>query len=117
MSQVQDFYQKGYKVVRDSTNYPVIIHDAFQADHYFDNVLNDGYSDVVVDHHHYQVFSTGELQRSVQDRITTACGWGWSEGSEYHWNVVGEFSGALTDCAKWLNGVGRGARYDNTYQG
>lgn len=23
---------------------------------------------------------------------------------------------ALTDCAKWLNGFGRGARYDGTYQ-
>lgn len=31
--------------------------------------------------------------------------------------IVGEFSGAMTDCAKWLNGRGRGARYDGTYDG
>ena len=34
---------------------------------------------------------------------------------EPHWNVAGEFSAALTDCAKWLNGVGIGSRYDGTF--
>lgn len=29
---------------------------------------------------------------------------------------VGEWTGAQTDCAKWLNGRGIGARYDGTYQ-
>jgi glucan 1,3-beta-glucosidase len=28
--------------------------------------------------------------------------------------VVGEWTGAQTDCAKWLNGLGKGARYDGT---
>ena len=31
------------------------------------------------------------------------------------WTVVGEWTGAQTDCAKWLNGLGVGARYDGTY--
>jgi glucan 1,3-beta-glucosidase len=30
---------------------------------------------------------------------------------------VGEWTGAMTDCAKYLNGLGRGARYDGTYLG
>lgn len=28
---------------------------------------------------------------------------------------AGEWSAALTDCAKWLNGVNRGARYEGAY--
>lgn len=31
--------------------------------------------------------------------------------------VNGEWTGAQTDCAKWLNGLGVGARYDGTYPG
>lgn len=33
------------------------------------------------------------------------------------WVVAGEWAGASTDCAKWLNGLGVGARYDGTYPG
>ena len=33
------------------------------------------------------------------------------------WTVVGEWTGALTDCAKWLNGRYKGARYDGTFPG
>lgn len=29
--------------------------------------------------------------------------------------IAGEWSGAYTDCAKWLNGRGIGARYDGTF--
>ena len=33
------------------------------------------------------------------------------------WTFVGEWSAAMTDCAVALNGWGRGARYDGTYNG
>ncbi|VEU20268.1 DEKNAAC101161 [Brettanomyces naardenensis] len=121
MNQLTEFYNQGYEVVRGEGNVPVIIHDAFQADGYWDNVLNtqedSSVYQVIVDHHHYQVFSTGELQRDLNTHIQTACNWGSAEGNEYHWNIVGEWSAALTDCAKWLNGAGRGARYDSSYLG
>lgn len=29
--------------------------------------------------------------------------------------ICGEFSGAITDCTKWINGRNIGARYDGTY--
>lgn len=38
-----------------------------------------------------------------------------SKALKYHPAVVGEWSGAITDCATWLNGVGIGARYDGSY--
>lgn len=31
------------------------------------------------------------------------------------WTIVGEWSNAPTDCAKWLNGRGVGARWDGTW--
>jgi glucan 1,3-beta-glucosidase len=33
------------------------------------------------------------------------------------WAIVGEWTPAPTDCAKYLNGRGRGARYDGTLDG
>ena len=119
--QLVDFYNDGYEIVRNEGDVPVIIHDAFfQFNHYWDNVLNTQIDpsvwDVILDHHHYQIFSVGELQRSTDDHVSFACNIGWQESGEYHSTLCGEWTAALTDCAKWLNGMARGARYDATYQ-
>lgn len=119
MNQLKNFYQWGYNNMRSVSNIAVIIHDAFEAFNYWDNIMttDDGYWSVVVDHHHYQVFSAGELSRDIDEHISVACGWGTSAKGEAKWNVCGEFSAALTDCALWLNGVGRGARWLGDYDG
>lgn len=119
MNQLENFYKWGYDNLRSVSVNNVIIHDAFMPFNYFDKKFtsDQGYWDVVVDHHHYQVFSSGELSRSIDQHIETACNWGWSAKTELHWNVAGEFSAALTDCALWLNGVGRGARWLGDYDG
>lgn len=39
-----------------------------------------------------------------------------SYASDNLFTVSGEWSNAVTDCAKWLNGRGVGARWDGTYQ-
>lgn len=31
------------------------------------------------------------------------------------WTISGEWTGGITDCAKWLNGKGKGARYDGSF--
>ncbi|CDK27874.1 unnamed protein product [Kuraishia capsulata CBS 1993] len=118
ISDLQSFYWSGYEAVRNAGDAPVIIHDAFLQTGAWNDVLSvdQGAWDVVVDHHHYQVFSTGELQRSIADHVSVACSWGTDGNSEYHWNLCGEFTAALTDCAYWLNGIGRGARYDGSYE-
>lgn len=33
-----------------------------------------------------------------------------------HNTISGEWTGGITDCAKWLNGKNKGARYDGTFQ-
>lgn len=119
MNKLRELYQEGYSYVRNTldTNQMVILHDAFQAPHYWDDflTLDKGYWGVVMDHHHYQVFSQEEVSRSIEEHIAAACSWKNGPDTEAHWSIAGEWSPALTDCAKWLNGVGIGARYDGTY--
>jgi len=115
-----DYLVPAYSYLRDTLgrDQNIIIHDAFEPFNYWDNfmTLEDGnHYGITLDHHHYQVFSSGELQRSWDERLGVTCSWGQGAASEYHWTVAGEFSAALTDCAKWLNGVGIGARYDGSF--
>lgn len=118
MDDLKQFFVDNYYMIRNTGSIqPVVIHDAFQAPGYWNDFL-DTSSDVwnvVIDHHHYQIFSGGELQRSLDDHISFACELGAAHTKESHWNVVGEWSAALTDCARWLNGVGRGARWSGDY--
>lgn len=118
MQRLKDFFSTCYNNLRkNGSNTPVIIHDAFQPPGYWNDFLTldqDCYN-VILDHHHYQVFSVGELQRDINTHVSVACGWGFDAKKEYHWNICGEWSAALTDCAKWLNGVHRGARFEGKY--
>lgn len=119
MGQLKDFFTTGYNNLRRiGSVQAAVIQDAFQTPGYWDLFLpaSDPNSwNVVIDHHHYQVFSADELGASFDDKIETVCGWGKSALLEGHWNVAGEWSAALTDCAHWLNGVGRGARWSGDY--
>lgn len=114
-----DYLTPAYHYLRDTLqrNQIIVIHDAFQPYNYWDDFLTEstGAWGVVLDHHHYQVFSTAELQRSIDEHVQVACQWGKGILNEAHWTVCGEFSAALTDCTKWLNGVGFGARYDGSW--
>ncbi|CAN6652396.1 glucan 1,3-beta-glucosidase I/II [Trichomonascus vanleenenianus] len=118
MDGVRQYYTNGYSEVRKaSPGRNVVFHDAFQAVGAWNDFMqtSQGYWNVVLDHHQYQVFSQGELQRSIDEHISTACSIGQSYGQENLWRVTGEWSAALTDCTPWLNGVGRGARYEGQY--
>lgn len=72
---------------------------------------------MILDHHDYQIFSNDEVSRSPQQHIQTACAVGNKVTQTDKWLIVGEWTGAQTDCAKWLNGLGKGARYDGTFAG
>lgn len=133
----QSYYEaldmfKNIQPANDNTTF--VIHDAFQgighwnlelnpqyknvSNQYY-NLTNVSYSaqDIWVDHHHYEVFTDYQLLESQYERIMNIINYGQSinKEQEYHPAVVGEWSGAITDCAKWLNGLGLGARYDGSY--
>lgn len=131
MDEVKKYYYEGWDIVRDPTSdndeitrenqygfgAAVVISDAFQPLGYWDEDLQPpDYWHVILDHHQYQVFSSGELERSIDEHIAHACNIGKNYTTETLWGVTGEWSAALTDCTPWLNGVGRGSRYEGLYE-
>ncbi|KAF7288873.1 Glycoside hydrolase family 5 protein [Mycena indigotica] len=96
----------------------LVIGDAFQPLSYWNGVLtNPSYEGVAIETHIYTLFSVPEVRMSEQEHINTVCGKGSSLASVDRWTIVGEWSPAMTDCAKYLNGRGIGSRYDGSYEG
>jgi len=121
MSQVKQFYYNGWGNVRTDNAYTaVVIHDAFlDIQSYWNGFMNaaSGVNDVILDTHIYQIFSDGEVAMKPCQHVQTACAAGPQVAGTDKWLIVGEWTGAQTDCAKWLNGLGKGARYDGTLDG
>lgn len=117
---IKDFYNSGYQTVRDNAGETAVcIHDAFQDFQTYWNGFfteNNPNTNTMLDTHQYQVFSTEQLALSPTDHVSAACDLGGRLAGTDKWTIVGEWTGALTDCAKWLNGLGKGARYDGTYE-
>jgi glucan 1,3-beta-glucosidase len=74
---------------------------------------------LAMDVHPYVCFTT-QSSNPMSSYIQTPCSaWGSqinTSMSAFGMTVAGEFSNAVTDCGKWVNGVNLGARYDGTYQ-
>jgi len=70
-----------------------------------------------LDTHYYGVFSQDDVARSWDQQVEAACARSLALSSFDLWTVVGEWSTAFTDCAKYLNGRGLGSRYDGSYPG
>ncbi|BFZ64090.1 hypothetical protein YB2330_005228 [Saitoella coloradoensis] len=119
MTVIKQFYEAGYGTIRQySSDVDVVIHDAYVGLIEWEGFMNaPDYADVVLDTHIYQVFNNWQLELSLEDHVQAACTQSDSIGlsNQKLWTIVGEFSGAMTDCARWLNGFGIGARYDGTY--
>ncbi|KAF5341865.1 hypothetical protein D9611_001867 [Ephemerocybe angulata] len=118
---IRKFWLDAYDAVRAAAGdgMKVMIGDAFLGVNSWTNFLVPPRGhDVLMDFHEYQIFSDGELDRSTDDHIRFACQYNdvlpaFAGGNI--WTVVGEWSNAVTDCARWLNGRNVGARWDNTY--
>jgi len=96
----------------------VLIHDAFQPLSYWNGVLTyPSYEGVMMDTHIYTIFSVPEEQMTLAQHISTVCAKGSSLSTFDLWTIVGEWTPAYTDCAKYLNGRGSGSRYDGSFSG
>ncbi|MCJ1421135.1 exo-1,3-beta-glucanase [Xylographa parallela] len=117
--ELESFYQQGYNAIRDVSNTPVMIQDAFEQDGFWSNILTPpGAQNVVLDHHEYQVFSNADVALVPWQHRQLVCNNAVSyTANQAHWTVVGEWTAAMTDCAPALNGYLIGARYDGTYPG
>ncbi|AET40316.1 glucan exo-1,3-beta-glucosidase Ecym_5578 [Eremothecium cymbalariae DBVPG len=107
---INDYLDTGKKT-------PLVIQEAFQDVGFWNDYWNDTKLTIYVDHHHYEVFSYDQLLNDQFTRLTNIMEYGEALEKEQsaHGSIVGEWSGAITDCATWLNGLGIGARYDGTY--
>ncbi|KAF1809080.1 glycoside hydrolase [Eremomyces bilateralis CBS 781.70] len=114
MDVVKQFYMDGWGQLKGS-HVVVPFSDAFMGvDNW--NDWGDGMWSLMVDTHHYEIFD-GQIALSPDEHVQSACGFGNQMASNNKWTISGEWTGAMTDCAKWLNGLGRGARYDGTLEG
>ncbi|AMD22423.1 HGR084Wp [Eremothecium sinecaudum] len=95
----------------------LVLHDAFQPLGYWDEYRNDTKLPILIDHHHYEVFNYHQNANDQFSRLSDILEYGDDLAKEQasHPSIVGEWSGAITDCATWLNGIGIGSRYDGTY--
>jgi len=95
-----------------------MIHDAFQPLSFWDGFMPPpNWQGVILDTHIYQMFSDSDNQLTNAQHISLACSQGSSLPSSSLWIVVGEWTPASNDCAKYLNGRGIGSRYDGSFPG
>lgn len=115
---LKQYYYDAWGSAREaSQDTTVVLHDGFTPPESWNGFMssNSGVWSVMIDTHHYEVFDNGLLAMDVNKHTRNVC-----DFSSQHvqtsdkWIVVGEWSGAMTDCAKYLNGKGIGARYDGT---
>ncbi|EST09324.1 Glycoside hydrolase, family 5 [Kalmanozyma brasiliensis GHG001] len=127
---VLDFYQRAYEVVRypngrSSPPSPllVVVGDEFInpafSDYWNDKLRPPTYEAVSIDSHIYTIFDDNALRLSSQDRINYYCSLKpkWAAANNVHWQMVGEWTPAFTDCAGGINGRNRGSRYDGSLKG
>ncbi|KAF2418666.1 glycoside hydrolase [Tothia fuscella] len=115
METIKQFYKDGWGNLWDS---PVAIafSDAFQGVTSW-NDWGAGLDRLILDTHHYEIFDNAVLKLNAGEHIATACSFGAQMRASNKWTISGEWTGAMTDCARYLNGYGRGARYDGTFAG
>ncbi|EWC43613.1 hypothetical protein DRE_01500 [Drechslerella stenobrocha 248] len=113
---LRQFHKDGFGKVREVSDTFIAFSDGFLPPSWWNGVLSQPHGNVIVDHHHYQVFSEEMVARDYPTQIAAACNARTDTAGADKYVVVGEWSGAMTDCARWLNGYGRGSRYEGTFQ-
>lgn len=79
-------------------------------------MLGERFAHARLDRHEYQTFDAGQVRWPSSKHVRLACEQAFSieQNGLTHPTVVGEFSAATNDCDRWLNGYGKGSRYEGT---
>ncbi|PTU20056.1 hypothetical protein P175DRAFT_0264841 [Aspergillus ochraceoroseus IBT 24754] len=117
----------------------VAFHDGFLNLSKWKSMLKSGPAGLLLDTHQYTIFNTAEIVLNHTAKVDLICNSWYSMISEINstsegyflpilfliaytnrkirWGptICGEFSMADTDCAQYLNNVGRGTRWEGTY--
>ncbi|KAJ5929164.1 CAZyme family GH5 [Penicillium verhagenii] len=119
--QLKQYYYDAWGVAREvSQDTTVVLHDGFMPTESWNGFMSEstGVWYVMMDTHHYEVFDSSLLAMDVKAHASNVCN--FVDQHVLHsdkWTIVGEWTGAMTDCAKYLNGKGVGSRYDGSYDG
>ncbi|KAJ2357922.1 hypothetical protein GGF43_001167 [Coemansia sp. RSA 2618] len=112
-----DFYKRAYTSFRSiAPGAIMVIHDAFLGPNDWWRFNVHGWDNVILDTHNYHVFVKDRLTLNRDQHLQVTC----DDAKHVRgfnnqlWTVTGEWSLATTDCAKWLNGMEKGARWDGT---
>lgn len=121
------FWRDGYGATRwpwaqdgngAQSNLLIVYSDGFQPLSHWNGFMTEpAYTSVAIDTHYYQVFSNEENAWDWPTHLQQVCSKQGTYASAPNWLIVGEWSLASTDCAKYLNGRGKGARYDGSMPG
>lgn len=117
--------QKAYKIVHDNGLGAIqVFSESMRGLSAWQGQLTGYGNSLALDVHEYTIFDNGLTGLKHADRIAFACkewtdqlGAGMSPSTGFGPVIVGEWSQADTDCAKYLNGVGNGARWTGTFSG
>ncbi|SJL04662.1 uncharacterized protein ARMOST_08030 [Armillaria ostoyae] len=123
--QTKAFYLQAYDIVRNAGGVGegkgpwVGFHDAFFSRTEWSGFLPDA-DRITLDSHPYMCFND-QSNAAMSTYATTPCSsWGSlvnGSMSDFGLANAGEFSLAVTDCGKYLNGVNLGTRYEGNYTG
>jgi glucan 1,3-beta-glucosidase len=105
---VRDYYSQGYDKVRKISDTTVVIHDGFKKATDWNGFLTpSGYNaqNVALDHHEYQVFDNNMVGWQPWQHRQYVCNNVDQYSNSDKWTFVGEWTGAMTDCATYLNGA------------
>ncbi|KAJ5398872.1 hypothetical protein N7465_009361 [Penicillium sp. CMV-2018d] len=118
---LKQYYYDSWGLLRKANeNTTLVLHDGFVPTESWNGFMSEstGVWYVMMDTHHYEVFDSGLLAMDTQTHVSNVCSFAQDHlVTSDKWAVVGEWTGAMTDCAKYLNGKGIGARYDGTFSG
>lgn len=125
LSFTNDYYNNAYYAVRypsgnTASNFAIAIHDGFQSLSYWANKFQPpNYQQVILDTHIYSVFTNAQVAYTQSQRSNYYCSQSNNivTSNTHLYTLVGEWTMAPTDCAKYLNGRGIGSRYDGGFSG
>lgn len=119
MDYTKKYYQDaGWAARQKYFNTAIMYHDGFMGLQYWNGAAPPPqYQQILLDTHIYSVFSPDQVAMSEDQRLNNYCSQanGLAQSDKNLWTIVGEWTAAPTDCAKYLNGRGVGARYDGSF--
>ncbi|QRW25424.1 Cellulase (glycosyl hydrolase family 5 protein) [Rhizoctonia solani] len=124
LSVMRDYYQRSYWIIRPISNHLLVaLHDGFQPLSIWSTRTNvPSPENTIMDTHIYQIFNDAQVTMSWDAKLKATCDQGntlasYTAREDGFRTYVGEWTTSYTDCAKWLNGRGVGARLDGTRAG